>query len=432
MTRGRSSKSVTTSLACLAVLGAMGGGLYVRHTQELGSRPTLLAESGSALLASREPIAEVSEGEYFLKLVELLRQEFVDPDQLSDGEKLASGAVRGMIESLNDGNAQFLTVAQMRAYQSALKGEIEGVGVDLQYRLEPDVQKRLDAGQPAEDAASLIPNLVVSFVAPGSPAARAGLRPGDRVDAVDGRWVLNGRPLREFRQLQRQVTEGKAKPDQVRRRAEELDRQYSEGLVPPSARDKLKLGQSGAVKVRYERDGQLREADLTRTLTRVPAVEREGDVIRLRFLAGAERELPGALPASGPVTLDLRDSGPGDFETMRRSLAVLLPSGTYGWLSTERSTPPQALSITGTGTARSFRLLVNRHVRGAAEAFAVAMKASGRVTLEGGPMANEPFLIEARRLQDGSGYLIPVARVTSTKPAPKPAAGKATAGKVSR
>lgn len=87
-------------------------------------------------------------------------------DQPLDQEMLIEGAIRGMLATLDDPNTAYLSPEEQTMMQSALEGELQGIGAEVQ-------------GQ--EDGAIV----VVSPIA-GSPAEEAGLRPRDILREADG------------------------------------------------------------------------------------------------------------------------------------------------------------------------------------------------------------------------------------------------------
>lgn len=94
----------------------------------------------------------------------VLLQRYITPEQLQPRTMLI-GAIRGLVDAVGDPYTTFLTPEENQEFRSALQGELEGIGAEL----------TIQEGK-------------VTVVAPlsGSPAERAGLRPGDIITAVDG------------------------------------------------------------------------------------------------------------------------------------------------------------------------------------------------------------------------------------------------------
>jgi carboxyl-terminal processing protease len=94
----------------------------------------------------------------------IILQDYVANDQI-DTETLAQGAVRGMVEALNDPYTSFLTPDEFKLSQASLEGSFEGIGA---YVTMKDEQL-----------------MIISPIA-GSPADKAGIRAGDIILEIDG------------------------------------------------------------------------------------------------------------------------------------------------------------------------------------------------------------------------------------------------------
>ncbi len=103
----------------------------------------------------------------------VIDQNYVDRSAVQPQE-LTYGAIGGMADALGDtGHSRFESPAMVQSERNAIQGQLEGIGAEVQ----------------AKD------NHVV-IVAPldGSPAQKAGLRPGDIILAVDGE-DMTGLPI---------------------------------------------------------------------------------------------------------------------------------------------------------------------------------------------------------------------------------------------
>ena len=100
-----------------------------------------------------------------------------------DSETIVQGAIRGMIGSLGDPYSAYLTSDEYRSSLQGISGQFEGIGAEIATEAEDGTQ----------GCATLGPRCRLVIVAPigGSPAEKAGLRPGDLVLATDG-MTLDG------------------------------------------------------------------------------------------------------------------------------------------------------------------------------------------------------------------------------------------------
>ena len=167
------NKIFRIGLASLFVLvlgsGLFGAGFMLGHVTAVdgSSAPLPLLGGGSAPAA--EPgqggtPAELS-GKFapFWEAWALVHQEYVD--QPVDDQKLAYGAIKGMLEALGDRHTGYSTPEESDILFSDASGELEGIGAEVAAK-----------GDYVE---------IVSPM-PGSPAEKAGILPGDLIVGVDG------------------------------------------------------------------------------------------------------------------------------------------------------------------------------------------------------------------------------------------------------
>ncbi len=98
------------------------------------------------------------------EIFEILQEEFVDKEIL-DERSLRDAAIRGAIDSLNDPYTEYLSPGDLALGIGGIESTYEGIGATVTDR-----------------------SGAIQIVAPnrGSPAAEAGIRPGDIILAVDG------------------------------------------------------------------------------------------------------------------------------------------------------------------------------------------------------------------------------------------------------
>ncbi len=118
----------------------------------------VLALSAVPTLSADDPLAIIDE------VYQLIRNYYYKTEEV-DPEQLLHGALRGMIEALGDPYSEFFTPQEHDAWSKSLRGEYSGVGIEIGIR---------------DDAVTVISPL------DGTPADRAGVRPGDKIRKVDG------------------------------------------------------------------------------------------------------------------------------------------------------------------------------------------------------------------------------------------------------
>ncbi len=143
-----------TYLVVLAVGAALA--LAVNYVLESG----LPGAPGRAASASELPPEFNRLGEAW----ELLEREHIDRREL-DPETISDGAIRGMLQALNDPYASYLDAHRFSAEAQEVRGFFEGIGA----------QVGIQEGR-----------LTIIAPLPDTPAEHSGIRPGDVILAIDG------------------------------------------------------------------------------------------------------------------------------------------------------------------------------------------------------------------------------------------------------
>jgi len=121
------------------------------------------------------PRAAVPEFRLMAEAWNAINQQYVDRSAIQP-KTLAYGAISGMVEALGDtGHSVFMPPELVKTEQSLESGNFAGIGAELQVKNE---------------------QLVVVAPMDGSPAQKAGVRPGDIIISVDGRKIA-GLPLQQ-------------------------------------------------------------------------------------------------------------------------------------------------------------------------------------------------------------------------------------------
>ncbi|MCG9894378.1 MAG: PDZ domain-containing protein, partial [Fimbriimonadaceae bacterium] len=370
------AKSMLWAMAVLASLAAFLIGATQRRSAELGLETEAIAEGRGTLIAGLDDGLQIGDSEYFYQLMTLLDKWYVDG--VEDEQKLAIGAVRGMITSLADPSSSFFTPEQFQAHLDRRQGRYSGIGAEFTFDFDAQELERLRARSNDINALMLIPELRVTMVAPGSPAERAGLRAGDVITEIDGRALISSRDVRNLQDLQKRVAEGKADRLDLEKAREEFRTRYDTNIPAGRGREKLITGTGKTLKVSWRRGDESMAKEMTTALTKVKAAEAEGEAVRLRFITGAEKEAE-RLARRSSVTLDLRGSGEGDLAVLQSVLEVIAAPGPFGEVLDAKESPPRPLVVEkGTPNPPKLNLLVDSTTRGAAEIFALALSSRGQ------------------------------------------------------
>ncbi len=99
----------------------------------------------------------------FWEVWNIAQEKYIDKSKL-DKEKLIYGAVTGMVKAIGDPFSNFLTPDETKSFAEDMQGSFEGIGVEIGMK-----------------------NEVLTVIAPieGSPGAKAGLKPGDKIIKIN-------------------------------------------------------------------------------------------------------------------------------------------------------------------------------------------------------------------------------------------------------
>jgi carboxyl-terminal processing protease len=312
----------------------------------------------SAETAPTQPAPRFAKLDVFAEALSFVENNYVDP---VDEGALIYGAVDGMVTRL-DPHSKFLPPDRYRRLREETEGAYGGVGVALQRR----------------GAA-----LEITEVMPGSPAARAGLAPGDRVLAVDGVATDGASPqLRGAAGTRVVITvarEGWAVPRTL-------------ALIRERVRIRAVEASWLADDIAYVRIRQFQQATAAETARAVERVSRE------RALRG--------------LVLDLRANPGGLFDEAVKVADLFLADGLIVTVEGRlgRDLEQHRAHPAGTVPDLALAVLIDGDSASSAEIVAGALKDRGRALLVGETTYGKGSVQSFLDLADGSGLKLTTAR----------------------
>jgi carboxyl-terminal processing protease len=205
---------------------------------------------------------------------------YVDPVERG---KIVEGAIKGMVENL-DPHSSYLPPEEWKQFQSDTEGKFGGVGLEVDGRGD-----KLTVIAPIE----------------GSPAARAGIKSGDQIIAVDGEDVV-GQPLDKVVKRMRGAPGTKVRITVHREqgRGTAVAGTADSGIAPSGERN----GDGGAL-VRAERTGVTLTFEVAREIIHVSSVNYkllDGNIGYLRIKQFQERTHAELMSAAAKLRADAK------------------------------------------------------------------------------------------------------------------------------
>jgi len=158
-------------LIIVVTLGSFAGGFVTGHLVPLGAipgvptQPAIVEEAPTASPDQNSATPDELRTLFgpFWEAWTLVHENYVD--QPLDDTELMRGAIDGMMNALGDQHSSYMNPQDYEAANASVEGSYEGIGAYVDTTTE---------------------YLTITSPIPGSPAERAGLRPGDQVVKIDG------------------------------------------------------------------------------------------------------------------------------------------------------------------------------------------------------------------------------------------------------
>ncbi|MBT9149106.1 MAG: putative CtpA-like serine protease [Dehalococcoidia bacterium] len=303
-----------------------------------------------------------------LELVEevwqLIQRDFVDSEAL-DPAKMAEGAIRGLIEALDDPYTSYLTPQQYELSRTQLEGEFSGIGAIITIK-----EGQLTVVAPIAD----------------SPAEQAGIRPGDQILEVDG--------------------------------------ESTAGMGLHEAALKIRGRQGTKVRLLVLRPGEdtPREIEITRAEIKLPSVRWEmlpdaiAHITLTNFTGRTDSEFASALRdviAQGAIgiVLDLRNNPGGLLDAAVRVASQFLEEGIVVYALDNRGERDDwSVQHKGIASEMPLAVLVNRHSASASEVVAGALQDYNRGPIIGAKTHGKGSMNRVHQLSNGGALYITFAR----------------------
>ena len=315
----------------------------------------------------------------FEEVLNLISTEHVGPET---EKQLVDGAIKGLVEALNDPYSQYLTGEEQQSMIDSLSGSFEGIGAVIEGRAAD--------GAPCS---TLGPDCALTVVSPidGSPALRAGISSGDQIKAIDS-VPVDGKTVDEAVVNIRgakgstvviTIVRGSAAPTPI-----SIVRDV---ITIPAVEPKVLRTPNGATV------GYLRLAEFS---------EIAGD----QFHAALQNVIDAKTMR---IVLDLRDNPGGYLSTALRIASEFIGDGVV-YIEEDKAGVRTETRAQGGGLATSTTVrlivLVNKGSASASEILAGALQDRGRAVLVGETTFGKGVVQTFMDLSDGSGLKLTIAK----------------------
>jgi carboxyl-terminal processing protease len=302
---------------------------------------------------------------------QLILDNYVTPEKL-DGNLLGEAAIKGIIEALDDPHTAYVNADQYESALDQLEGKFEGIGA---YVAAKDGQ------------------IVVMAPMPDSPAARAGIKPGDLILAIDGRST-------------------------------------SEMSLPEAVLNmRGPKGTSVTLLVRHQEETEPEEIKIVRDEVEVDSVyfEMKGDIAYISINSFTERTADELSPVLSSIAeqnptgiiVDLRSNPGGLLEIVIDVAGYFLKEGVVVKVKDNNGNiTSSSVESNRLVTELPMVVLVDEYTASGGEVLAGALQDYGRATIAGTRTFGKGSVNKLYQLENGAGLYLTVARWLTPKDRP--------------
>lgn len=398
-------------------LAPSGTGLVLASSR---TGPTRVADRNTVAADTSAPADDYSETSppaIFNRVYLYLKQIYADG--VPEDATLGHGAASAMLASLQDPQSRFLEPAELAEMKRQAKGQFDGIGAVLSVRTQVTPKAADDPTRDKEHLDSVAYQLTVVAPLPGGPAEKAGLKTGDVITDMDGKWI------QAYDLVSAQYKELKALQDRndtpaLNKKVEAIQKKLDTALTLSQAQTKLSDPTVKSLALTVARPGQAAPLNVTLDTSAPTSVEAvtsktlsggvgqiKINLLNARTAAAFEAALSGLGSDLKGLVLDLRGATGSDQEAAAAVAARLSGVKTLGSRVTKgQKVSPIAVSPANTVTC-PVSVLVNGGTANAAELLAAALQ-SGGAKLIGSPTFGDDMDVRTVALRDGSGFTLTV------------------------
>ncbi|MHB1455668.1 MAG: S41 family peptidase [Armatimonadota bacterium] len=381
---------------------------------------------------SQTKAADTEDRQLFRNVFNLLKAHYVDPVTPEMETAMARGAVKGMVESFGDPDNRFMDPTERKLLDDASNGRFYGIGAILTIKQEKTNKTGASTTAPSKtkpDQLDVIKIIVVSPM-PGSPAEKAGLKAGDSITNIDGKWIITSDPflMANLDSLSKAVRNKELDEFEYQKRFDDAEKKLKDGMEISTALEMLTARSSGEITVTVNRAGTKKPIEFKN----VPCTETYSDPVvyrrldsKVEYIKVSQFNKIAAAEFSRQISKTLKDDSKGLILDLRNNPGGLISSGVgiagkimgSGILGTVIETSRRrVIKITKSDKyTKPIVVLVNNGTASVAELVASSLGESGAAIIVGTKTFGDGLTQTPLTLKDGSAAIFTTGRMITSK-----------------